>query len=235
MNEAVVARLLDLNREFYGQFAEPFVETRARPQEGFFKLLDYLPQSDGHLLDVGCGDGRFGRFCLEQGLAGHYTGVDFSAEMLAEARRLTKVGEFYQRDLSRRGCLSGFGAYGLVSCLATMQHIPGRENRLRLLVEMAAHLGPDGRIVLSNWQFLDSERQRRKISDWGLAGLEAGEVEQDDYLLSWERGGRGYRYVAFIDVGEMASLAETAGLRCVGQFRSDGREGNLNLYSILAV
>ena len=235
MNEAIVERLLALNRAFYGRFAEPFVETRAAPQEGFFKLLDYLPQSVGHLLDVGCGDGRFGRFSLEHGLAAKYTGLDFSAEMLRAAESMTEGGTFLRRDLSRPACLAGLGAFELISCLATMQHIPGRQNRLRLLQEMAAHLAPEGRIVLSNWQFLESDRQRRKIVDWEKAGLEGGQVETNDYLLTWQRGGKGYRYVAFIDAAETSRLAETAGLRMLAQFRSDGREGNLNLYMVLAV
>jgi SAM-dependent methyltransferase len=142
---------------------------------------------------------------------------------------------FLQRDLSGRDCLAGLGSYELVGCLATMQHIPGRHNRLRLLQEMAAHLAPDGRIVLSNWQFLDSERQRRKITPWQQAGVREADVEPNDFLLTWKRNGRGYRYVAFIDESETAELAKTAGLRCLAQFRSDGREGNLNLYTVLAV
>jgi SAM-dependent methyltransferase len=235
MDDGVVDHLLALNRDFYRQFAEPFVETRATLQEGFFKLVDCLPQSRGHLLDVGCGDGRFGRFSLEHGLAGQYTGVDFSAEMLDAARSLTEVGQFLRRDLSRPDCLAGLESHELISCLATMQHIPGRHNRLQLLQEMAAHLAPDGRIVLSNWQFLDSDRQRRKITPWQQAGLHEGDVDQNDFLLTWKRNGRGYRYVAFIDDGETAELAKTAGLRCLAQFRSDGREGNLNLYTVLAV
>jgi hypothetical protein len=100
---------------------------------------------------------------------------------------------------------------------------------------MAAHLSEDGRIILSNWQFLDSERQRRKITDWGRIGLTEDEVDNNDYLLTWKRGGTGYRYVCFIDELETERLAETAGLRCLNQFRSDGREGDLNLYSILGV
>lgn len=235
MDKTVVERLLALNRDFYRQFADPFVETRARPQEGFFKLLDFLPQSEGHLLDVGCGEGRFGRFTLENGLASRYTGVDFSAEMLQAARELSESGEFHKRDLSRSNCLAGMGTFELISCLATMQHIPGRQNRLRLLQEMADHLTPDGRIVLSNWQFLDSDRQRRKMTPWQQVGISKKDVEQNDYLLSWQRGGQGYRYVAFIDSDETLALAETAGLRCLVQFRSDGREGDLNLYTILAV
>ncbi|MFZ0544447.1 MAG: methyltransferase domain-containing protein [Candidatus Promineifilaceae bacterium] len=235
MDGAVVERLLDLNQAFYGRFATPFVETRAAPQEGFFKLLDYLPQSAGHLLDVGCGDGRFGRFSLAHDLAADYTGLDFSADMLQAARSQTTGGTFIQRDMSQADCLAGLGSYALISCLATMQHIPGWVNRLRLMQEMAAHLAPNGRIVLSNWQFLDSDRQRRKITPWSKAGLLDEDVEENDYLLTWQRGGKGYRYVAFIDSAETEKLSETAGLRCLAQFRSDGREGDLNLYTILSV
>jgi SAM-dependent methyltransferase len=236
MNETVEVRLLALNREFYRQFARSFIETRTSPQQGFFKLLDYLPQqSQGHLLDVGCGDGRFGRFSLAHGLVKYYSGVDFSAEMIEAARGLTEGGEFFQRDLSRAECLAGLGAYELISCLATLQHIPGRDNRLRLLQEMAAHLVPHGRILLSNWQFMDSIRQRKKIAGWQEVGVNEEDVEPNDYLLTWRRDGVGYRYVSLIDEGETAELAKAAGLRMLAQFRSDGREGNLNLYCILAV
>jgi hypothetical protein len=38
--------------------------------------------------------------------------------------------------------------------------------------------------------------------------------------------------VAYIDESETAAMAETAALQILAQFRSDGREGNLNLYTI---
>jgi hypothetical protein len=82
---------------------------------------------------------------------------------------------------------------------------------------------------------LESSRQRRKIVDWSAAGLDAAQVEANDYLLTWQRGGKGYRYVAFIDAAETVEMAKTAGLRSLAQFRSDGREGDLNLYTVLVV
>ena len=57
---------------------------------------------------------------------------------------------------------------------------------------------------------------------------------RDSYLLSWHRGGYGLRYVALLDEAETQRLADAAGLRVVAQFYSDGREGNLNLYTLLA-
>jgi hypothetical protein len=122
----------------------------------------------------------------------------------------------------------------VVACLAVLQHIPGYTSRLRLLEEMRERLGENGRIFLSTWQFLDSERQVRKLRDWSEIGLTAADVEPNDYLLSWQRDGFGLRYVCAVDVAETAALAKDADLKIVEQFRSDGREGNLNLYTILS-
>ena len=113
-----------------------------------------------------------------------------------------------------------------------MQHVPGRSNRLSLLREIRKHLTQDGRVFLANWQFMSSARQRRKIRAWEEVGLSKADVETGDYLLSWQREGSGLRYVCSIDVDETAVLVEQAGLAIKNQFRRDGREGNLNLYTV---
>ncbi len=231
MQPEIAQQLLDLNRHFYEQFAGPFAETRAGPQPGFYRLVAELPRPCDHLLDVGCGDGRLGRFLLDQGAIEHYTGVDFSPALLAAARAATP-GVFVERELSRPGCLDGLGRFEAIACLSTLQHIPGRANRLRLLQEMATHLAPQGRVILANWQFLDSPRQRRKVVEWSTISLPAGDVEPNDYLLTWRRGGQGLRYVCLINEAETTALAQAAGLAVVHHFRSDGKEGNLNLYTV---
>lgn len=232
MDSEVVSRLRALNRVFYEKLAAPFAQTRSRPQPGFFLLLDYLPRPCPRLLDVGCGEGRFGRFMREHVALEEYVGVDFSPRLLARARDAVD-GRFFVRDLSRPGSLEGLGAFSAAACLAVLQHIPGRENRVCLLREVADHLSPEGRLFTSTWQFLGSERQRRKIAPWEAADLSPDQVEDHDYLLTWRRDGFGLRYVAFIDSAAMATLAQEAGLAVVEQFRSDGREGDLNLYTIL--
>jgi hypothetical protein len=80
---------------------------------------------------------------------------------------------------------------------------------------------------------MTSERQRKKITDWREVGLQPEQLEANDYLLTWNRGGRGLRYVNYIDEPEMQALSREAGLRLLATFRADGREGNLNLYSLL--
>jgi 2-polyprenyl-3-methyl-5-hydroxy-6-metoxy-1,4-benzoquinol methylase len=233
MREEVVERLLALNRAFYDGLAGPFARSREAPPPGFDRLLKELPKPRPRLLDVGCGEGRFGRFLQAHQAVEAYTGVDFSAELLRRAQSRV-AGRFVRRDLSRPGCLDGLGDFEVIACLAMLQHIPGRANRRRLLREMKAHLTPGGRIFLSTWQFLDSPRQRRKVAEWQQEGLAAADVEPNDYLLTWQRGGSGLRYVCLIDADETAALAGDSGLRILTHFRSDGREGDLNLYTVLS-
>ena len=113
MDDQTTDRLLALNRNFYEQLAAPFARTRARPQPGFSELIAALPPSCGRLLDVGCGEGRFGRFVLEEVPQMAYVGVDFSARLLDRARAAFPSGAFYLRDISQAGAL-----YGLAEILS---------------------------------------------------------------------------------------------------------------------
>lgn len=232
MNSATAQQLLDLNRRFYAEFADSFAATRESPQPGFARLLPFLPEPCQSVLDVGCGNGRFGRYLNQHQHEIVYTGIDFTLPLL-EAAAQAVDGRFVQRDLSRAEALDELGLFDLCVCLATMQHIPGRQARLALLQGMASCLRPSGRLFLANWQFLDSKRQRRKIVPWHEAGVDEAGLEEGDCLLTWQRDGRGQRYVHQVDAAETAWLAARAGLAITAQFRSDGREGNLNLYTVL--
>jgi hypothetical protein len=52
-------------------------------------------------------------------------------------------------------------------------------------------------------------------------------------LLTWQRKGFSFRYVAIIDEAVTAELARQAELRVQAHFHSDGQEGNLSLYTVL--
>lgn len=231
MDEAIARKLVELNSAFYQRLAEPFSATRQGFQPGYERLLAYLSRSS-QVLDVGCGNARFARFLAKRVGPLDYTGVDFSAPLLEAAADGT--GRFLQRDLTQPGCLSDLGAFDVIACFSTLQHIPGRSNRERLLREMAEHLSTGGSILMCNWQFLDSPRQRRKVRRWEEVGIRPEQVEPEDHLLSWNRGGTGLRYVALIDYPATAALCEAVGLRIVDSYHSDGHEGNLNLYTVLA-
>ncbi len=67
MDEATLRRLNALNRNFYHIAGEDFDQTRGKPWPGWIRLLPYLRHGTDALsvLDVGCGNGRFGVFLAE--------------------------------------------------------------------------------------------------------------------------------------------------------------------------
>ena len=108
-----------------------------------------------------------------------------------------------------------------------------KKRRQAILDELTAHLKPNGMLMLSTWQFATNERQKRKIIDWNNIGLTDSDVEAGDYLLTWNRGGIGYRYCCMIDEAQTADLAAAAGLKIVKQYHEDGKERDLSLYTLM--
>ncbi|MEM7332194.1 MAG: class I SAM-dependent methyltransferase [Chloroflexota bacterium] len=234
MNEQTAAKLREINRKFYDGLAQPFTQTRQRPHDGFFELLNHFPEGQVSVLDVGCGNGRYGYFIEQHDRLLNYTGVDFSVGLLENRVELTKPATFREGDMSQPGFLDGLGQFDVVSCMAAIHHLPGRANRVRFLQELKEHLKENGRLIISAWQPIDSERQRRKIRDWSEVDINPANLEPNDYLLTWKYGGFAYRYVNIINEEEMTKLTGEAGLTLLHQFRMDGKEGNLSLYNVIS-
>nr|WP_179822496.1 class I SAM-dependent methyltransferase [Nocardiopsis aegyptia] len=126
----------------------------------------------GRVLDFGCGAGR-----LSNALAAHFDrvdGVDISAPMLAEARRLDRSGGRITFHLNARPDLSLFedDSFDLVYTDLVLQHLPPElaEGYLR---EFARVVRPGGALVLG---VPESERRTFKglvfrYAPWPLVAL----------------------------------------------------------------
>ncbi len=237
-------RLLQLNRDFYATVAAPFDETRQGWTPGKLRLLDILSAAESgsplQVADIGCGNGRFALMLESLGVPVCYTGVDGNAHLLERAAEQTAslvnvACSFVQADLAQADWSASLpsASFDRVVCLATLQHMPGYELRARLVRDLASLLAPDGLLAISAWQFLESERFRKRLIDWSEVGLTAADVDPGDALLPWKQGAYAVRYVHQTDEIEMNRLVADAGLTVVDTFRADGKEGNLNLYSIL--
>ncbi len=245
MKPELIDRLNQINRTFYSTFATSFSETRESARE-LEVILPYI--ADGaRVLDLGCGNRRVAKLVARHRRDVVYLGVDSSADLVTRCKMqdASKAGEstaFFVVDITQPEWIDslpplgegqGMRVYDCVLMLAVLHHIPGRDVRARILRQAHDLLAPQGRIVVSTWQFMDNERMRKKIVPWSVLGIDERELEPGDALLDWKRGGVGLRYCRWIGEDELHTLATQAGLKIMGTFRAGGREGNLSLYAIM--
>lgn len=235
MDRALVKQLLALNREFYSRFSADFSDSRSGERFNLEPFRKFLA-NDIRLLDAGCGNGRLAETLERARLALDYVGIDSSAELVAIAQRRTLKNvraQFRIVDVTTprwSKALRDVSPFDVIVSLAVLHHIPSFALRANVLRELRALLKPRGIFIMSNWQFLNSERLRRKIVDWNTLLTDNRKLETGDYLLDWKRGGTGYRYVHFVDENQVEQLANASGFQVVEQFLADN---DLNLYSIL--
>jgi tRNA (uracil-5-)-methyltransferase TRM9 len=232
----VVQKIIDLNRQFYQTFAVQFSATRQRLQPGVKRWLPKLLKA-GSILDLGCGNGELARQLGQNQFGGRYVGLDFSAGFLAEIQQKPPAGldaEFLRADLSQPGWEAGLGeaSFGVVLALAVLHHLPGDSLRRSVLKIVRRLLSPGGILMLSNWQFLNSQRLRGRIQPWESVGLAEGDVDPGDYLLDWKRGGTGLRYVHHFNTDELIGLAADSSFSIRETYESDGENGRLSLYQV---
>jgi tRNA (uracil-5-)-methyltransferase TRM9 len=238
MNEATIQQLNAINRVFYRITADEFDQTRGTPWPGWETLLDYLPNGDGPLsvLDIGCGNGRFGVFLAERlGREIVYHGVDSNPTLLEHARRslgdhLDIRASLEERDIVEQPPQAG--QYDLVTAFGLLHHVPGYAQRQEFMRWLAGRVAPGGRLTFACWRFYEYERFRDRIAPWpdDLAGL----VEKHDYLLDWRRGEVAWRYCHYVDDEEHAGLIAATGLAEIATYSADGFDGAANRYSVLA-
>lgn len=237
MDSSTAARLIELTREFYDRFGDSFSATRRRIQPGVRRVLA-MRKGDETILDLGCGNGELARELAKRGHRGSYLGVDFSLPMLREARSYPEgfSARFLEADLTQlpaiRDKVSAAGKWSMIMAFAVLHHIPSHELRFGFLRVVRELIKGDGLFILSNWQFLNSERLKARIQPWEAVAIPRSEVDEGDYLLDWRNGRKGLRYVHHFDEGELEALASEGSFRVVDTFYSDGEGGRLGLYQV---
>ena len=247
VNPQIVSSLIRLNQRFYTACAQSFDDTRAdagSELEPAVELIRYHPC----ILDVGCGNGRLQRRYHQVRPDGIYVGIDFSGMLLEKAKKELS-GPFASNDTHATFLHADIASFdwaekllsplthaipfSAVAMLAVLHHIPSTDLRVQAIREAVRFLRSEGTLIISTWQFADNERMKRKIIDPRHAGINPGDLDPGDHILSWKRDGRGYRYCRHIDIDELHSLASSCGLVITRSFRAGGKEGNLSLFGIL--
>src|SRR3990170_2732156 len=94
MRDETIKKLSALNARFYAEESASFSRTRTQAWPGFTRILPVVERAllaspSRRILDVGCGNGRFGRFLGDHVSSPFaYVGVDRSGALLVDAERV---------------------------------------------------------------------------------------------------------------------------------------------------
>jgi SAM-dependent methyltransferase len=239
MDTQVKAKLLEINQVFYDQYSDSFSTTRHQAQPGVQRISQMIP-TDASVLDIGCGNGTLARHLAAQGFEGNYLGIDLSAGLLEDARRLLNrppsgTYTFQLIDLADPGWPASFppSKFDWLVAFAVLHHLPGADLRQKIVSAFLELITPEGRVVVSVWQWQNSLRLRKRVLPWSTVGLDPSELDEGDALLDWRAGETpGLRYVHTFSEASLNRLAAQGGFTVCDSFYSDGKTGNLALYQI---
>lgn len=219
-----------LNRQFYLKTQVYFNTSRQSPWPGWQKLLPYLRGDSSQVLkvlDLGCGNGRFGKFLTEHKTI-DYTGIDNNQYLLDRCRKALPQAKLIKQDILKPWAIKE--KFDLIVLFGVLHHIPGFNNRLKILRWAKKLLLKNGCLIFSLWQLDKTRRLTRKIVPWP-AFLK--QLEPNDLIIDWKSGPTAYRFCHIVDEKELKRLLEKLKMIQKQNFFSDGEAGKGNRYLIL--
>lgn len=140
----------------YNRIAKKFSKTRHYSWPEFEDFLKYIPKN-AKVLDIGCGNGRLYDFLKKQTAYNiQYTGIDFSEDLLNQAKKLHPEGKFIYMDMNSLKDLQEKN-FDIIFFIASFHHLSSQKERLHVLSEVKQKLKKDGKICMTNWNLFQKK------------------------------------------------------------------------------
>ncbi|MFH2022261.1 MAG: class I SAM-dependent methyltransferase [Patescibacteria group bacterium] len=269
MKIATIKQLNQLSLDFYEKFAHEFAGAREYYWSGWQKLLSiinkHLPNQPNQIIrvmDVGCGHGRLASFFAENlppKWQVQYTGLDNSQALLKLAKtRIQSIERFKTTAQLKYFDLmtllldnqtpliddqqNSSHQYDLICLFGIFHHVPSLKLRHLLIHQLLSQLSAHGLLIITFWDFANFDRFQKKIIDPHTVKINPQDLEANDYILDWQKGGTAYRYCHHTTQSEIEQLLNTPSAstpfikaKIVDSFGADGREQTINRYLVLAL
>lgn len=248
MDRSTILQLNTINNTFYKTVAQDFSDSRSYYWHGWREFLPFLENMLGEtdqleVLDVGCGNGRFGLFLVDSlpSISINYLGIDSNKQLLEIAKKSHQQthldSEFAQLDIVQSLLDNTFlktkKTYDVIVLFGLLHHIPSFQLRKQLVQMASKKLKTNGLLILTLWRFLDTNQLQKKQVAFEQAELNPAQLDKNDFILSWNRGKKSIRYCHYADKDEEARLLSASELELLSSFESDGKEGRGNRYLVL--
>jgi len=220
MDKATADNLLKIVHDNYNEIAADFNLTRKKeiwPE--IIRLAEGVKDGD-KVLDLGCGNGRLLEALKDKKI--EYLGVDNSEELIKLAQKNYPGYKFIVADILNLENIES-QKFDYIFCLATLQHLPSQDLRIKVLREIKLLLSDQGQIVISNWNMWAQRKYRFLILKTFLNRLIGkNKLEFGDILFPWKNS-RGEimseRYYHAFRKRELLKLARQAGFRDINIYK----------------
>lgn len=207
MKREAAIQLMNETRHSYDQASGEFSASRAKFWDELAFLLEHTTHDD-HVVDIGCGNGRL--FPLVASRHAHYTGIDYSEKLIAEAKHRNPGATFFIGDATALPFPDQ--SFDIAYSFAALHHIPSLALRAQFVKETARVLPVNGIFVITVWNLWRAKYFGQLLHD--AIGKIFGKNTFDigDMLLTFGKT-KQPRYLHAFTKNELRKLLESNGFR----------------------
>jgi tRNA (uracil-5-)-methyltransferase TRM9 len=221
--------------DLYTTHAEEFSKTRSSPWNGWKVLLNGYQSAFSQkprILDLGCGNGRFAKFLVQNQISFEYVGVDSSVPLLKIAQTNLPYNDFkfIQVDLNSTSWPDHIQEdFDIIVAFGFMHHLETLKIRKFFFEKNFELLKIEGKFFAAFWQFAKLERYKNKIYQANKYPDE--KYNQNDFLMDFGAS-RNSRFCHYYSEEEMQEIESSVNFQIIETFFNDGRDNNENLYKV---